>query len=381
MLRGNGRIEWAGSAQYSGLGDLGEVLARLAAEAGQQAQRACVALSDDVAQLRCVEPAPPLKATAARKHVALQGSRMFRNGHGPLVTDARIVTVAPGRRVLVAAAVPEHVVRAIVNGLEQAGVIIDSIGPAAEQLPLAVAPNGNSESLILPLQSGSLRMQISGNRAWRSRRSAEPADTPRWIPALADLGDRAPIFAAAFAATFAGPSLDLLPPDARTRAGQARHRRRRRLAIAAVLVWGIALATGLARAGIASRRAEADLAALAPRIERAAAARRELNLAAGAVAAIADAQARRSRHLELLADLTARLGDSMTLASLRIEDSTVNLSGYAPVADRVVAALERSPLLSAPRLTGPPSRQAIPFGGRILEWDRYTLKARLAARP
>ncbi|MGH9262425.1 MAG: hypothetical protein ACRD08_21405, partial [Acidimicrobiales bacterium] len=48
--RRTGAVQWAGTARYTGIADLGEVVARLAAEAGAPVRHARVALEREVLQ-------------------------------------------------------------------------------------------------------------------------------------------------------------------------------------------------------------------------------------------------------------------------------------------------------------------------------------------
>ncbi|MGH7675109.1 MAG: hypothetical protein ACREMV_07540, partial [Gemmatimonadales bacterium] len=96
--RRTGAVQWAGTAPYAGVADLGEVVARLAAEAGAPVRQARVALERDVLQLRTVSPAPPLRAPAARAYVALEAPRLFRRNGWPLVTDAVLVPLGKDMR-------------------------------------------------------------------------------------------------------------------------------------------------------------------------------------------------------------------------------------------------------------------------------------------
>ncbi len=379
LLADRRRVHWAASVSYSSPDDLVEVFARLASDAPEPLRRARIGLGPDVARLRALDPAPPFRPSQARRHVALECDRLFRNGHGPLVTDARIVSIAPGHRVLVAAAASEDVVKRVVAGCEQAGLDVECIGPALEALPFATSYREGS--VVLPTSSGVLHVELTRGRAWRVQHTGnEPGETA-WHPSLAALHETSALYAAAFSLTRARPHLDLLPVMSRQRAERGRTTRLLRLAAIAAVTWAGAFVITALRYSAADRTAAAELATLAPRLNGIMVVRRDLDAAAGALRTMAAAEHRRSRHLSLLAELTRSLNDSITLASLRIDpDSTLRLSGYAPVADQAVVALERLPGLSNVHLESPPTRQRISVGTRVVERDQFHLVARLASR-
>jgi hypothetical protein len=102
--------------------------------------------------------------------------------------------------------------------------------------------------------------------------------------------------------------------------------------------------------------------------------RRELGLAQGTLGEFHAFIARRPDPLALLAAVTAALGDSIHLAAWRLgPDGVVRLAGYAPVAGRALAALERVPGLAQPRFEGPVTRETVAGVG---ERDRFAIVAR-----
>jgi hypothetical protein len=385
VLRKGPRLAWVGSARYSGPDDLSDVLARLAGEAAEPVRRARVVLERDAVQVRTLPSVPGLHRAALRESVLLQCGRLFRNGHGPMTADARVVVLGRRERVVVAAAAPESLVAAIADGCEQAGLVLDALGPACDVLPSAVdALDGGP--LAVPTAAGAEHLDLAGRTVWRSRLlRAGSLPAPAWKAPLAALGADAATYASAFAAASATPRLSLLPPSSRARRAARERSRRRTLAIAACLLWTLAAGVFLARLGIHDAAVHARLAELAPAAAGALTLRRDLSAAQGAMGTIERATLNRSRLLPLLATLTERLGDSVTLVSVRVtRDSVLHLSGYAPVADRIVAALEHTPGLAAPRLEAPPDRQALggsAASGRQREWDRFAVVARLRAAP
>lgn len=370
-------IRWAGAATYENGEGLAEAIARLAGEAGAPVRRARVVLERDVVQLRSIVPAPPLKAAALRRYVALEAPRLFRKNGAPLVTDAVRIALTKGTTALWVGAVAEPIAQAVLAGCAQAGLVVEGLGPAADVLPHATReaygslafPNGGTTELL----------EVGAHGTWQSRLVRETGNgRPATLHAvLESLGDNAPHFAAAYAAAIALPRLTLLPTEAR--AAQERHGRRRMtkvLAIGATL-WLLAGSTYVARLAWTKQAATRALGSAAGAVDSALAVRRELALAQATLATIARAESERSRHLAVLAAVTQALGDSTYLVDLQVTpDGVVRLAGYAPVAARVVAALERVPLLRDVRLEGPVTRESA-TGNR----DRFAVVVRLEIRP
>ena len=377
------RILWAGSAPYDGEADLADVLARLAAEASPRPTRARVVLERDVVQLRTIAPAPPLRRDGLRRNVALDAPRLFRNGQGPLVTDALRVRSGPRETVLLAAAASEALSRGIVAGCEQAGIRLASLGPAAEILPRAGMDSRDCHTLPMPTASGAEYLDLWAGDTIRSRRRAEAPPEPAWVPPLAALGPDAWRFAGAFAATRGPGHLQLLPADWHRRRAARAGRRLWFLAAAAALAWALAGGTIMARASLAERAAAAESARLRGAVEGARSVRRDLGDTRAALNAVRRARANRSRLMALLAALTGALGDSASLASLHLgRDSTLHLGGFAPSADAVIAALERVPGLAAARFEAPNARQSVAVpGARPRELDRFAIAVRLRGWP
>ena len=373
-------IQWAGEAGYSDLAELADAVGRLAGESGRPVRRVRVVLERDIVQLRSISAAPPLSPTAARRYVALEAPRLFRKNGAPLVTDARLVPVDATRRALFAAAVPEPLVRAILEGCAQAGLEVESVGPAAEVLPYALAaPLAGPEA---PFSNGGKCEVLSLGPAgpWRSRFVTETdREAPPWVLALAALEPNASQFASAYAAAVATPRLELLPPD--TRATWMRHGRQRmmRLAMVGLACWALAGAISIGRLFSTLHSSTRFLDAVAPSLDSALATRRELGAGLATLETMATARATRSRRLALIGALTGALGDSVFLVALRVgPDGTVRLAGYAPSAARAFADLERVRQLREAKLEGPVTREAVE-GRKPL--DRFAIVAQLMGAP
>jgi len=377
-------IGWAGQVGYTGLAELADVIARLAAEADRPVRRARVVLEREVTQLRSLAPAPPLKGDAMRRWVDLEASRLFRKNGAPLVTAAARVALSPKAAALWAAAAVESLVRAVLDGCAQAGLAVESVGPAAEVLPraLAAAPGAaNADPIVIPSGATAEVLDVGPGGAWRSRlvRSVDGAPPVTWVPALATLGEEAAHFAPAYAAAVALPRLQLLPADTRVAHGHAARKRHVRLLAAALCLWVAAGATYIARLSWTLHSSTTSLAALRGSLDSALALRRDLDGATHALATIQAAEAGRSRQLALLAELARALDDSTYVMALNVgAGRTVRLVGYAPRAAKVLAALERVSLLHEARLEGPVTREAA-NGNR--ELDRFAIVASLEGRP
>lgn len=373
-----GRIAWAGSAAWEDSADLTEAIARLAAESGRVVRRTRVVLERDLVQLRTLLPAPPLGAAAARRYVALEAARLFRQNGAPLITDATVVAVDASRRALWAAAAPEPLLRAILAGCAEAGLVVDAIGPAAEVMPYAAQSPPVGGELTFANGGATELVTVGAGGTWRSRLVPGSRDSEApWHAALTELNGEASHFAPAFGAAIASPRMQLLPVDTRAALDRVSRRRLLRLGAVAAALWiaaGLIYGTRLTVAGEGARR---ELEAHAPAVDTALAERRELGAARRTLADFAAAEGARSRHLALLAQITGALADSSFLLALQAgPDGRVRIVGYAPSAARVVASLERSGLDSV-RTEGPVTREQAPGGG---ERERFAIVARRRSR-
>lgn len=373
-------IAWAGRAEYSGLPDLAEGIARLAGESGRLVRRVRAVLERETIQLRSIMPAPPLKRGAVRRYVALEAPRLFRANGAPLVTDARLMSAGKDQVALWGAAAPEPLVRAVLEGCAEAGLAVESLGPAADVLPWALTAPFENPVVAYPNGGTSEVLYVGPEGTWRSRLvTGTTADEPRWVSGLAPLGDDAKHFAPAYGAAVAPAKLQLLPAD--TRAAHERAGRKRSITVATVglALLLLALVLHIGRLLVALRAATSFLAANAAVLDTALAARRELATGRATLETIAGARRQRSRHLVVLAGMTTVLGDSVFLVALRVSpDRTIRLSGYAPSANHVLASVERVAELAEPTLEGPVTREAGPSGREL---DRFAIVARQVGPP
>jgi hypothetical protein len=137
--RRGGVTVWAGEAAYEALADLTEVVARLAAVPSERCRRLRVMLERPPAQTRTLTDLPPVRERELASLVATQAGRFFRRNGAALVTDAVWVTNGKGR-ITQAAAVEEPLLIAIVAGAAQAGLVVESIGPAGLSSQLQLLP-------------------------------------------------------------------------------------------------------------------------------------------------------------------------------------------------------------------------------------------------
>jgi hypothetical protein len=333
-----GQVLWAAEAEYRDLEELAQVLARLAGERPARYRKARVALGDEVAQLKVVHAMPRLRRRDLASHVALEPRRYFLQNGGPLVTDAVVITSGngPAGRAALLAAAPEPLVEAAAQGLAGAGCSVTAIAPAAHFLEAA-------------------------------GRAAHPA--------LANLGEAAARFEAAWAAASMSPRLCLFPN--RLRRQNERHRKMGawRWAAAGALWLVLAAVTYVAALARQGAVAEAELERLGPTVRGALAVRADLRRAEEALSLLGRAEGERPQLSRLLARITAALPDSAFLAMLRLDrDGQGVLVGYAPRAAQVAALLERTQGVLEPSLDGPVVREVV--GGR--ELDRFSLRFRTA---
>lgn len=379
VLVERGAIAWAGQAAYQSEADLAEVIAHLAGEAGRPVRRARIALERDAVQLRTVTPVPPLKPGSLRRYVALEATRLFRKNGAPLVTDGVSIAGDANLRALWMAAAPEPLLQRILDGTTQAGLRVETLGPAADVLPGALAARPSGETSFPNGQSAEV-LSVGPEGTWRSRLvRTTPNGALVWATPLVALGADAPSFAAAYAVTVQWPRLELWPSE--TRAGHAREQRRRllRLALMGLACWFLAGGVYVGRSLVLLRSSNAYLASVSAQVDSALAARRELDAGRATLATMAGAERDRSRHLALLADLTRALGDSAYLTTYQVgADGTVRISGYAPSAPTVLATLERLGGLAHPKFEGPVARETT---NEHRQLDRFAIAAQLERAP
>jgi hypothetical protein len=382
VLAHRGRLRWAGEVPFSGPHEITEALGRLAAELPLAGATVRVVLGRDLIQLRTIAPAPPLAPAMARRYVALEAARLFRRNGAGLVTDARVIILPAGERVLWAAAAPAALVAALAQGCEEAGLRLEAIGPASEVLPWALAQRPSRGELAFPNGTACEVVSISPRGVWRSRLVRDTRSSgPDWTAALRETGaERAGALAAAYAATLRTPRLDLLPVETKAARARSGWRGVRRTALAGLGLWLLAASVHLLRLHAAQAVAERELRAMRPSVDSALAMRRELAAARAALATMRRVEEEGWMPLGILASLTRALGDSAFVAAVQLSaDSSFRLIGYAPQGSRVLADLEKLAWLRAPRLEGPAIRERVGPGDR--ELDRFAIVGRIGGVP
>ena len=374
------RVVWAASIPYADANDAAAAIGRLASDLPVARPRVRVVLSRDVVQLRTLASAPPLSATAARRYVALEAGRLFRKDGASLVTDGRAVWVGPRDRALLAAGAPEPLVRAVVQGCEEAGLTLEALGPAADVLPWALADPPARGDVTIPLADGHETLSLSPAGVWRSRRRRD-ADSapPRWCAALSAAGQPAAALAEAYAAAIRRPVLDLLPRETRAARVHVAWRRVRVTLMGGAALWVAAGVVRVARLQALGRETERQLLSMDRAVDSALTLHGDLNAARAAVATIRRAERGRSRTLSILGDLTTSLGDSVVIAALELTaDTSFRLVGDAPQAARVLVNLERMPWLRGARFESPVLKEQIAPGDEL---DRFSILARTGQWP
>jgi hypothetical protein len=354
---------------------LADVVARLAGEAGRPVKRVRVALTRDVVQLRTVHPAPRLKTRDVPKYVALEVGRLFRKNGVPLVTSGAMIPISKTDRALWAAATSEPLVKAILDGCAQAGMVVEAVAPSAETLPAAVDLPPKTGEVAIPNGCGTERLSLGTGGVWRSRwsRGLEPF-TWSWIESLSPVNGDPVGVAPAYAAAVSVPTLTLLPETHR-----AIRRRRKTQRLGAVAGIGIALWLSAAviyvvRLSLTYSRTTALLEDLRGASDSALNLRRDLDAGRSTLAIISRARASRSQSLRLLGDLTKALPDSETIIALEVlADGTVRITGFAPRAAAVLADVGRVPEIAGAALDGSVTRELVPGVG---ERERFTVVAK-----
>lgn len=379
VLLRRGTIVWAGSTAYTSPAELTDAIARLAGESGCVARTTRVVLARDVVQLRTILPAPPLKPSAARRYLALEAARLFRKNGAPLVTDAVAMPTAEKGLALFAAAAPQPLLDAIIDGCKQAGLRVQALAPAADVLAASLAAiPAQGEVTFLDGETAEV-LSIGPQGAWRSRlQAATGGDTVlQWAEPLRALHDEAPHYAAAYAAARQPPRLELWPPETRRLRTRDSRRKLIRLTTAGLVCWALAVGVYVGRLLAMLYSSTHYLNAVSGQLDSALALRRDLDAGGTTLATIATARSVRSRTLELLGHLATALPDSAVILSLTLgADGIVRLGGRAASAARVVAVLEQVKELRDVKLEGPVTREA-GTDGRPL--DRLAIVARLEA--
>jgi hypothetical protein len=199
-----------------------------------------------------------------------------------------------------------------------------------------------------------------------------------WIDALTDGAQAAGLVLETIRPSIgtSGCKLSLLSPAERARRRRLELLALRNLVLLAGILWVLAGVAFTIRVQREQRRIDRALAALEPVARAVDLARRDLTQAAVMVETIERVQRERGIVLHRLAAITAALPDSAYLTSLDLRDSAGTVSGLAPRAASVVAAFEQTPVVAAPRLSGPAVREAV--SGKDLERFAVTFRLRVA---
>jgi len=216
-----------------------------------------------------------------------------------------------------------------------------------------------------PLVADAVWIRNGGTRVARGAAVPEPL-----VEAIASGARAAGLRLDQIAPVEEGLPLCLLPTSERVAREGRRRLHTRRLALLATATWMVVVAVFVARL-IGERRAvERELARLDHSLATVLVARRELRAARAATAAVAQTERERGRSLAFLAAVTRALPDSaVATAVVWSADGHGILTGVSRRAAEVVARLERSGSVAAPRLDGPVVRETV--AGR--EWERFTV--------
>jgi len=156
---------WAGEARYAAPEDLTEVVAQLAAAPPERCRRLRITLDQPPVQTRTLTDLPPVREVELAPLVANQAGRFFRRNGAPLVTDAVWVTNGKGR-VTQAAAVEEPLLLAIVAGAAQAGLVVESMGPAGLSQRLQLLPAAERALRLRARRRAVIRLAAAGCAIW-----------------------------------------------------------------------------------------------------------------------------------------------------------------------------------------------------------------------
>jgi hypothetical protein len=378
-----GAINWAAHASYGSGDELVEVIASLVSECVRCPKRVRVVLGRDLVQFRTVVPAPRLGTRAARSHVTLQASRLFRRNGAALITDAFVVRTKPGETALLAAAVADEIPQAVANGCSHAGIRLDALGAAAEVLPWTTNAWPSDGEFWFRVDGGCEVVSAVPAGPWRSRMvSRRAAANEQWVEALSTLGDDAAAFAAAFGAAVRRPRLELIPQHYRAARRRERRVRVQQLLLSGAALWLLAAVIHASRLTHIAQSAEREIAELSISADSALALRRDMRAAQAAVSIMTDAQRKRSRTLEFLAYLSLALSDSTFLVSLRSDgDSLVRLAGYSKSAARALLDLEQVAMLDRVDFETYVTRETLGPRDEGDVWDRFAVVGRRRAIP
>ncbi len=310
-LRHRRIVEWAGNAEFATPDELAAAIAALAMETPllRRAARADVEVTPPLVQVRTLTDLPPVHPGALAALVALQAGRYFRKNGKPLVTDATWI----GPR----------------NRWQRGPYVPRAARAAAIEAPWVDAIVAGTLTAGLPIPT------IFAGDAPGARR------------------------------------LDLIAPAERV----ARRRRAlgltRRMAVLAAALWMSASALYVGRLVGARGRLGVEAARVRKASDAVSAARRALDDGQAMVATVSADAAVRGELLARLGALLSALPDSAFLSSLELDrDGHGVITGGAPHAAEVVAALERRSVVAGARLDGSPNPEIV--GGTRRE--RFTIR-------
>jgi len=357
------RITWTAAVEFNEGASLDSSFAHLLKLAGRKSLPAArIVLERDIIQCRTISPAPPLDRSAARRYVSLEAVRLFRRSGDTLITDALTVQVDGQTRVLWAVAVSERLVRNIVQGANDAGLLVRAVGAAAEVLPAALSASSPLTLISIARRNNCEIHSLGIAGVWRSRLVSSPEPvTTTWHKSLMSLGSDAAFFASAFAAAQVVGRLDLRPTDIIAAERRSHRRRAARIAVVGTALWLLAAAIPSARLVVGGKVAGETLVKNSAELDAALGERRELSRVRALVADLAAADASRSRVLGLLAELTSAIDDSTYLTSLVLaSDGMLDLVVQGSSAAAALASVR-----SIPHLTNAKEQPSAGGGRRI----------------
>ena len=400
--------------------DLAEALRELREATGTEAMTIAVALLPPLVRVRRLE-LPPLTDEETRRVLERSTARYFTGVREPQsVGVSRLMHQMRRTGIVIAAAAPVRVIRAIVDAARVAGWTVDSMVPAhaawvagaraqwselgRESAQLAIL--GDEATELVRIERGA----IVGARHFGSSQAgidqlveavADPGEDGSPLPLLTigpesrreilldplrargiQLGERAARWRAmsespeAMAAAFADDArdLDLLPASAHAVRDNRVRRTTIRLAIAAVLLLFVGAAARLwdahrELAALKARRAEISGA-----VNEVTAARAMIEAIERRVAALAPLESGATRWSAVLTEVAGHLPRDAYLVNVRGASDTLLVEGLAGRAASTFAALERAPTIHTVQPAGAIRRDVTADGVPV---ERFSIAARL----
>lgn len=401
-------------------GDLAEALRELHSATGADAKTIAIALLPPLVRMRRLE-LPPLTDEETRRVLERSTGRYFTGVREPQVVGvSRLMHQLRRTGIVVAAAAPSRLIRAVLDAASAAGWGVGSMVPAhaawvagaraqwselgRESAQLAILRDDATE--LVRIERGAI---VAARQFGVSRGGldalveavAEPVDGGAPLPlltigpdsrrdALLDplrergiaLGERAARWRAmsespeAMAAAFADDAhgLDLLPASAHAARDGRTRRTTLSLAAAAVVLVAVGAAAQLwdARrelAALKARRGE-----IAGAVGEVTAARSMIDAIQRRVAALAPLESGATRWSAVLTEVAGHLPRDAYLVNVRGASDSLLVEGLAGRAASTFAALERAPTIHSVQPAGAIRRDATPDGVPV---ERFTIAARL----